>query len=134
MSFVQNSGHRAWPCARRWTPDILPPDAERPTPVDAPVAPRLLSPQARHSAEQGDLMGRILVHEQSGCVTIDVEAVGPILGAALEHAQAEAVVRCAMLMVLSTLAEGGHWPVAVLQHMAQFMSVMRQTVAEERLM
>jgi hypothetical protein len=75
----------------------------------------------------------MLVCEPSGCVTIDIETAGPVLGAALEHAQAEAVLRCAMLMVLSALAEGDPWPAAVLQHMAIFLNGMRQTMAAERL-
>lgn len=78
-------------------------------------------------------MGRLLVSEPSGWVTLDLETSGPILGAALEHAQAEAVVRCAVLMVLSALAEGGVWPTAVLQHMAGFMAAMKDEVYTERL-
>jgi hypothetical protein len=73
-------------------------------------------------------MGRLFVSEPNGWVTVDVETSGPVLGDALQHAQAEALVRCAMLMVLSALAEGGPWPTALLQHMAGFMAAMKDEV------
>ena len=67
-------------------------------------------------------------------ITVDIEANGPVLGAALECENADSVVRCAMLMALSALAEGGSWPADLLECMAQFMSGMRSEVCSEQLM
>jgi len=70
----------------------------------------------------------------SGSITVDIEADGPVLGAALEHEKAESVVRCAILMALSSLAEGGLWPAAALQDMAGFMAQMKDAVHAAQLM
>jgi hypothetical protein len=79
-------------------------------------------------------MARLLVCDNSGNITVDVEAFGPILGAALEDEQAEPVVRCAVLMALSALAEGGGWPTAALQTLAEFMAGMKDEVRNMHLM
>ena len=79
-------------------------------------------------------MARLLVCDSSGYVTVDVEAIGPILSAALENEQAESVVRCAVLMALSALAEGGGWPTAALQTLASFMAGMKDEVRNTQLM
>ena len=67
-------------------------------------------------------------------ITVDIEADGPVLGAALEHEKAESVVRCAILMALSSLAEGGLWPAAALEDMAIFMAQMKDAVHTAQLM
>jgi hypothetical protein len=79
-------------------------------------------------------MGRLFVCDNAGWVTAEIETSGPILGDALEHDQAESVVRCAMLMAVSALAEGGVWPAALLQAMAGFMRCMKDDVCSQRLM
>lgn len=79
-------------------------------------------------------MARLFVTDTGGWITVDLEANGPILQEALEHEQAEPVVRCAVLMVLSALAEGGAWPTAVLQSMATFMAAMKSEMWNEQLM
>ena len=79
-------------------------------------------------------MARLFVCDTAGWISADIEADGPVLGEALEHEKAESVVRCAVLMALSALAEGGQWPSAVLQAMAAFMAGMRSEVRSERLM
>jgi len=79
-------------------------------------------------------MARLIVCDTSGWITADVEANGPVLSDALDHEQAESVVRCAMLMALSALAEGGYWPAAVLQTMAAFMESMKDDMHNQRLM
>ena len=78
-------------------------------------------------------MARLFVCS-SGSITVDIEADGPVLGAALEHEKAESVLRCAILMALSTLAEGGLWPAAALQDMAVFMANMKDEVHNAQLM
>jgi hypothetical protein len=84
--------------------------------------------------QQGAKMARLLVCDSSGRITADIETTGPVLGDALDHEQAECVVRCAMLMALSALAEGGGWPTAVLENMAAFMASMRSEVRAEQFM
>ena len=78
-------------------------------------------------------MARLFVCDSQGSITADIEAGGPVLHAALEDDQADAVVRCAVLMALSALAKGGAWPTAALESMADFMSTMRQEVHAEQL-
>lgn len=73
-------------------------------------------------------MARLFVCDTGGTITADIEASGPVLGAALEDDQAECVLRCAVLMALSVLAEGGDWPTAALQAMFEFMSSMKREV------
>ena len=73
-------------------------------------------------------MARLFVCDTDGAITADIEARGPVLRAALEDEQAECVLRCAVLMALSVLAEGGDWPAAALQAMFEFMSSMKREV------
>ena len=79
-------------------------------------------------------MARLMVCDQTGWITVDIEADGPVLGAALEHEKAQTVVRCAVLMALSALAEDGSWPTAALQVMAAFMASMKNEMRAEQLM
>jgi hypothetical protein len=79
-------------------------------------------------------MSRLFVCDNNGWITVDIEANGPILGAALDHEKAEPIVRCAIMMALSALAEGGSWPTALLESMGSFMSSMRSGVSSEQLM
>jgi hypothetical protein len=46
---------------------------------------------------------------------------------------AEPVIRCAMLMALSTLLEGGEWPSEALETMSEFMARMRDEIVSRRL-
>ena len=70
-------------------------------------------------------MARLFVCDHEGRITADIEASGAVLREALDHEQADTVVRCAVLMALSALAEGGTWPTAVLECMSGFMDAMR---------
>ena len=79
-------------------------------------------------------MAQLFVSDMQARITADVEVSGPVLSAALEHEQAEPVVRCAVLMALSALAQGGAWPGAVLQAMAAFMALMKDELSSEHLM
>jgi hypothetical protein len=82
---------------------------------------------------EGGFMARFFVCDQSGRITADIEASGTVLTEALDHEQADPVVRCAVLMALSALAEGGAWPSAVLECMSGFMDAMRSQVRSEQL-
>jgi hypothetical protein len=79
-------------------------------------------------------MARLFICDSGGRITADIEAYGPILRAALEDEQAESVVRCAVLMALSALVEGGAWPTTALEYMAAFMACMKHEVDSSRLM
>ncbi len=79
-------------------------------------------------------MARLFVCDSIGRITIDIDASGPVLGAALDHEKAEPIIRCAVLMALSALAEGGRWPTAVLENMSAFMSSMKDNVCATQLM
>jgi hypothetical protein len=79
-------------------------------------------------------MARLMVHDQAGLVTVAVEVHDPVLVGVFEHDHAEAVVRCALWMALSALAEGGTWPATALACCAHVMTSMRDDVVESRLM
>ncbi len=78
-------------------------------------------------------MSRLFVCSRGG-FTVDIETVAPALDSALEDDQAEALVRCAVLMVMSSLLEGGSWPNDAMQSMTSFMSHMKDEVCATRLM
>jgi hypothetical protein len=80
------------------------------------------------------LMARLFVCDREASISAEVEVAGSLLSEALEHEQAEPVVRCAMLMALSTLAQGEPWPSAALQAMAAFMALMKEQIVAEPLM
>ncbi len=71
--------------------------------------------------------------DRAGDISAEIDVDNPLLAAALEHEKAESVVRCAVLMVLSALAEGGSWPTNVLQAMAVFMERMKSELDEPQL-
>ena len=79
-------------------------------------------------------MARLFVCDRGGSITADIEASDSILRAALEDEQAETVVRCAVLLALSALAEGGAWPTAALAFMASFMDAMKDEVCSSQFM
>ena len=79
-------------------------------------------------------MVRLIVCDSFGEITAEVEANGPVMAGALRSERAESVIRCAMLMAMSSLAEGGMWPSAALENMAVFMEDMRARLEQEHLM
>ena len=79
-------------------------------------------------------MARLLLGDDSGWMTADIEVNGPVLSTALEHKDAESIVRCALMMALSALAADDPWPRQLLESMARFLSSMRNDVGSARLM
>ena len=79
-------------------------------------------------------MARLFIGDEQGCITADVSTSGTALEAALEHPQAEAVIRCALLMALCALAEDGAWPEVALERMCSFMALMSQVLSGSQLM
>ncbi len=78
-------------------------------------------------------MSRLFVCS-SGGFTVDIETALPVLDSALDDDQAEALVRCAVLMVMSSLLEGGSWPTDAMRSLTSFMSRMKDEVCAARLM
>ncbi len=78
-------------------------------------------------------MVRLIVCDSFGEITAEVEAFGPVMADALRSERAESVIRCAMLMAMSSLAEGGMWPAAALESMAVFMEDMRARLEQRHL-
>lgn len=58
----------------------------------------------------------------------DLRLSGEELREALAHERADAVMRCAVLMALASLANGGNWPEAAIESMAVFMGTMKASV------
>ncbi len=73
-------------------------------------------------------MRRLFVCDDENKITVEVEVGGPVLRAALESDEADDVIRCAVLMALSALIEGGEWPTAALDAMSVFMTQMKADV------
>jgi len=73
-------------------------------------------------------MARLLVSVSGGYISADIQTNGSVLEEALQHAKADAVMRCAVLLALSALAEGDPWPNVALESMACFMSRMDNAV------
>ena len=78
-------------------------------------------------------MARLVLGDDGGWMTADIEVNGPVLGAALERKDAESIVRCAIMMALSALAADDAWPSELMQAMARFMSNMRNGMNSARL-
>jgi hypothetical protein len=70
-------------------------------------------------------MSRRNITDASGRFSLEVEVHGSILEDAIDHNNAEEVLKCAFLMALSVLAQDGPWPGAALQSMSSFMTDMR---------
>jgi hypothetical protein len=70
-------------------------------------------------------MSRRNITDASGRFSLQVEVHGSVLEDAIANANAEEVLKCAMLMALSVLAQDGPWPGAALQSMSTFMTDMR---------
>lgn len=70
-------------------------------------------------------MARLLICDTLGEIRAKIEVRGHVMSEALDSEEAENVLRCAVLMAMSSLAEGGIWPAAALENMAVFMEDMR---------
>ena len=76
-------------------------------------------------------MSRRSISDESGRFNFEVEVRGSVLEGAIGHSNAEEVLKCALLMALSVLAQDGPWPSAALQSMSSFMTDMRTTLIGE---
>lgn len=65
------------------------------------------------------------ITDHFGRFRLRVEVDGPVLEQAVDRANAEEVLKCALLLALSVLAQDGPWPMAALESMSTFMTDMR---------
>lgn len=70
-------------------------------------------------------MSRRSICSESGRFSLEVEVHGTVLEGAIDHSNAEEVIKCAVIMALSALAQDGPWPGAALESMSDFMTDMR---------
>ena len=71
------------------------------------------------------------ISDDSGRFNFEVEVHGTVLEGAIGHDNAEEVLKCALIMALSVLAQDGPWPTAALQSMSSFMTDMRTSLIGE---
>ena len=69
-----------------------------------------------------------LITDTAGLFTCEVEVHGWVLREALEHDRAEELLRCALIVALSALAQDAPWPDRALESMADFMVEMRARI------
>jgi len=70
-------------------------------------------------------MSRRNITVATGRFNVEVEVRGTVLEDAIDHSNAEEVLKCAVIMALSALAQDGPWPGAALASMSTFMTDMK---------
>lgn len=75
-------------------------------------------------------MANRLIADMTGLFTCELEVNGAVLGEALEHQRAEELLRCAVIVALSALAQDAPWPDRAMDWLAEFMIEMRARVLE----
>jgi hypothetical protein len=73
-------------------------------------------------------MSTRFIADTAGLFTCEVEVQGAVLGEALEHDRAEELLRCAVIVALSALAQDAPWPERAMESLADFMVEMRERV------
>jgi len=76
-------------------------------------------------------MSRRSISDKSGRFSLEVEVHGSVLESAIDHSNAEDVLRCAFLLALSVLAQDGPWPGAALESMSSFMTDMKSRLIDQ---
>jgi len=66
-----------------------------------------------------------LIADTAGLFSCEVEVNGAVLGEALDHDRADELLRCAVIVALSALAQDAPWPERAMQSLADFMVEMR---------
>jgi len=73
-------------------------------------------------------MANRLIADTAGLFTCELEVQGAVLGEALQHQRADELLRCAVIVALSALAQDAPWPDRALDSLAEFMLEMRDRV------
>ena len=68
------------------------------------------------------------ISDDWGRFSLKVQVHGPVLQEAMDHPHAEEVIKCAVIMALSVLAQDDPWPGAALVSMSSFMTEMKSTL------
>jgi hypothetical protein len=66
--------------------------------------------------------------DAEGFFSCEVEVHGAVLREAIEHDRAEELLRCAVIVALSALAQDEPWPDRAMASLADFMLDMRQRI------
>lgn len=82
---------------------------------------------------KGERMNQQTIRDECGRFRLEIEVDDPVLEQAIGHYNAEDVLKCAVLMALSVLAQAGPWPGAALASMSDFMSVMKERLLTRHL-
>ena len=78
-------------------------------------------------------MGRRMIVDDNGLFSCEFEVRGCVLEEALERQDAEDVIKCAVIVALSALAQEGSWPGTLLEVMSSFMFELRDEVLQQTL-
>lgn len=73
-------------------------------------------------------MATRLITDPAGLFSCELEVRGRVLGEALEHQHADELLRCAMIVALSALAQDAPWPDRAMASLADFMVEMRARI------
>jgi hypothetical protein len=73
-------------------------------------------------------MANRLITDTAGMFSCELEVHGTVLREALEHHRAEELLRCAVIVALSALAQDAPWPDRAMESLADFMVEMRERV------
>ncbi len=68
------------------------------------------------------------ISDRSGRFDVSLSVHDEQLLAAMEHRDADAVLRSAILLALAVLVQSERWPAAALRSMSSFMSTMRENL------
>lgn len=73
------------------------------------------------------------IADENGLFTCELSVSGPVLEEALEYEGADDVIKCAVIVALSALAQEDPWPDHLLELISAFMVQMRDVLLEEML-
>jgi hypothetical protein len=73
------------------------------------------------------------IADENGLFSCELSVSGPVLEEAMEHESADDVIKCAIIVALSALAQEDPWPDHLLELISAFMIDMRNVLLEETL-
>ena len=71
------------------------------------------------------------IADDNGLFSCELSVNGPVLDDALEHESADDVIKCAIIVALSALAQEDPWPDHLLELISAFMIEMRDVLLGE---
>lgn len=73
------------------------------------------------------------ITDENGLFSCELQVSGPILEEAVGRSNAEDVLKCAVIVALSALAQDDPWPDTLLEVISTFMIEMRDELLERML-